>query len=218
MKMLMLAVIPFLLCGAEYPHAYPREGVTKLFENQRITIWEVVWKKGVKQPYHRHRYDMAGVYLRYGPIAVTALDGSVRYPARYEVPRPYFQRKDITHKEEAAGGPEDPEQLAIMIDLKEPATDAKAAPAGGRASSFERAGARNVLENERVRMWDLRWPKDSAAGPLVFERDSVVVFFEGGTLTDRKVAFKDVRFVPAGQVDRDTVVEGSPRAVIVEIK
>ena len=39
----------------DYPHAYPREGVTKRFENERVIVWEVVWPDGVPAEYHRHR-------------------------------------------------------------------------------------------------------------------------------------------------------------------
>ena len=66
-----------------------------------MTVWEVNWHHGDEQPFHRHRYDMAGVYLRYGPIVVTSLDGKNNSGAEFEVPRPYFQPKDITHREEA---------------------------------------------------------------------------------------------------------------------
>ena len=34
----------------DYPHAYPREGVTKRFENERV----IVWPDGVPAEYHRH--------------------------------------------------------------------------------------------------------------------------------------------------------------------
>ncbi len=128
----------------------------KLFDNQRITVWEVTWKRSVAQTWHRHRYDMAGVYLRWGPVNVTALDGSVRRnPVPFQVPRLHFQVSGITHKEEASGTASDPEQLAIMIDLKEPAT--KARPASPAQSAFQKAGARNAMENERIRIWDQDW-------------------------------------------------------------
>src|SRR5215831_2600859 len=93
-----------ITAAEDYPHAFPRAGTTKLFDNERVTAWEVHWLKDVAQPIHRHRYDMAGVYLRYGPIRVTSPDGKVS-PDRppFEVPRPYFQKKGITHKEEATG-------------------------------------------------------------------------------------------------------------------
>ena len=106
----------------EYPHAFPRKGVTQLIDNPRVTVWEVNWRHGDEQPYHRHRYDMAGVYLRYGPIVVTSVDGKASSGSVFEVPRPYFQPKDITHREEAHS-PGQPERLAIMVDLKDSATD-----------------------------------------------------------------------------------------------
>jgi len=75
MKVLGIARIGLLtagICAAgsllaqDYPHAFPREGVKKLFDNDRITIWEVNWIKNVPQPFHRHRYDMAGVFCGTG--------------------------------------------------------------------------------------------------------------------------------------------------------
>ena len=88
----------------EYPHAFPRKGVTQILDNTRVTVWEVNWRHGDEQPVHRHRYDMAGVYLRYGPDhrhRPRRQGQSGREP--FEVPRPYFQPKDITHREEAHG-------------------------------------------------------------------------------------------------------------------
>ena len=108
--------------AGEYPHAFPRKGVTQLFDNTRVTVWEVNWRHGDEQPVHRHTYDMAGVYLRFGIITVTALDGTANTGAEFAVPRPYFQVKGITHREEAHA-PGTPERLAIMVDLKDAVTD-----------------------------------------------------------------------------------------------
>ncbi len=56
---LTLAAIMILACGAamiaetdgqEYPHAFPRAGVKKLLENDRVMVWEVNWLKNVPQP------------------------------------------------------------------------------------------------------------------------------------------------------------------------
>ena len=115
------ALVPLVVVAEEYPHAFPRKGTTQLFDNERVTVWEVHWLKDMPQPIHRHRFDMAGVYLRFGPIRVTSPDGAVS-PQRppFDVPRPYFQEKGITHREEAIGFAADaPERFAIMFDLKE---------------------------------------------------------------------------------------------------
>jgi hypothetical protein len=227
-----IGLLSAVICGAgflaaqNYPHAYPREGTKKLFDNDRVTIWEVNWLKNVPQPIHRHLYDMAGVYLRYGFINVTTPEGKVSPSNVFEVPRPYFQPRGITHKEEAVGGPNDPERLAIMVDLKEPA------PSGAVATSellpaFPREGAKDVLDNPRVRMWDYTWVPKKPVAMHVHDRDSVEVFVTGGTLVvktpdgkeeTRTVAMKDARFVPRGRVDSEEAVSGSPRAITIELK
>ena len=210
----------------EYPHAFPRAGTRQILDNARVTVWEVNWQHGVKQPYHRHKYDMAGVYLRYGVITVTNPDGTATSGQAFDVPRPYYQPKGITHREEATGKPGDPERLAIMIDLKEaPAATApitSSAPAG-----FPREGATNVLENERVRMWDLTWSPSAAARPVLYAHDSVEVVVSGGTFasrgadgkeTTRVVEPKDARFIARGTVETARASAGSPRTITVEIK
>ncbi len=212
--------------GQDYPHAFPRTGVTQLFDNPRVTVWEVNWIHGVKQPIHRHRYDMAGVYLRFGEITVTRPDGTATTGQTFEVPRPYFQLKDITHREEAMGKPGDPERLAIMVDLKDDplppfkltATDPKA---------FPRDGAANVLENNRVRMWDYTWKPGAPTARHAHDTDTIEVFVTGGRIRTRAgdgkeethdVAVKTARWVPRGRVDTEEAVAGSPRAIVVELK
>jgi hypothetical protein len=209
----------------EYPHAFPRKGVTQLIDNPRVTVWEVNWRHGDEQPYHRHRYDMAGVYLRYGPIVVTSLDGKANTGSVFEVPRPYFQPKDITHREEAHS-PGQPERLAIMVDLKDSATDMMfiddPAP-----SAWPRDGARNVLENPRIRMWDYTWATGAPAVKRVYRSDVVEVVVTGGTVKvtgvngqaeTRVMAPKDARFVARGTFSSEELVSGSPRVIAIELK
>ncbi len=224
---LCLAGVSAALMAQDYPHAFPRTGVTRLFDNDRITIWEVNWKNGVPQPVHRHRYDMAGVYLRYGKITVTTPDGRATTGAPFEVPRPYFQVKDVTHREEAVGAPGDPERLAIMVDLKDLPSPPPIETQPGLAPWFPHEGARMVLDNPRVRMWDYTWTSGQTVARHVHTSDAVVVFVSGGvlktTLADgtvetQTVNFKDAPFVPRGRVDTEEAVSGSPRAIVIELK
>ena len=210
----------------DYPHAFPRTGVTQLFDNARVTVWEVNWIHGVKAPNHRHRYDMAGVYLRYGDITVTRPDGTATSGQTFEVPRPYFQPKDITHREEAMGKPGDPERLAIMVDLKDDAVPPFRMTTADPAA-LPREGAANVLDNARVRLWDYTWKTGAPAARHVHQSDTIEVFVTGGrirttaadgTQETHEVAFKTARWVPRGRSDREEAVAGSPRAIIVELK
>lgn len=215
-----------LVAAQNYPHAFPRKGVTQLFDTERVTVWEVNWINGVPQPIHRHRYDMAGVYLRYGKITVTTPEGQAATGAEFPVPRPYFQPKNITHKEEAVGAPGDPERLAIMVDLKD-TTVAPFVVKTGMDAAFPRGGAKDVLDNPRVRMWDYTWVPGKLIAQHVHDTDTIEVFVDGGTIktttADGKedthvVAFKTARLVPRGRVDSEEAVSGSPRAIVIELK
>ncbi len=212
----------------EYPHAYPREGVSKLIDNDRVIVWDVNWIRGVEQPYHRHLYDMAGVYLRWGPIKVTQLDGSFNPPSDpFAIPRPYFQRAGVTHKEEMIGfAPDAPERWSIMIDLKDvPSKQIKALP--NVPVAFPRAGAELAIDNDRVSEWKHGWEAGKALPQVQYVKDAVQVFYEGGRLqfTDAEgnvstesFVIGDARFIPAGTVVTEMAVNSSPKAVTVEIK
>lgn len=231
----------FLLCGAlttvaatataadqELPHAYPRDGVATLFENDRVFAWDVTWLRGVEQPYHRHRYDMAAVYLRYGPIRITALDGSVnpQTPA-FDIPRPFFQGKGVTHKEEMVGFADDvPERWAIMFDLKDVTAEPLPLPAG-MAPAFPRHGAELAIDNERVLEWVHGWEAGQPLATHMYTRDAVQVFYEAGSLsftdaaghsTTESFEIGDARFVPAGTIVTEAAISGSPKAVTIELK
>ena len=223
---LVLAVLMVIAIGAQtYPHAFPRAGVTKLFENERVIAWDVRWVRDVPQPFHRHQFDMAGVYTVYGPIRVTSPDGSVSPGTPFEVPRPYFQPKGVTHKEEAIGFPGAPEREAVMLDLKDvsfpPVTKA------GVPAAFPRDGARQAIDNARVIEWDYTWTSGRPVAQHIHDKDAVEVFFDPGTIRyrtadgkeeTRTFKRKDARFVARGTVDREEAASGSPRAVIVELK
>ncbi|MBZ5604255.1 MAG: hypothetical protein LAO79_18290 [Acidobacteriia bacterium] len=168
-----------------YPHAFPRTGTVKPFENDRVTVWEVNWLKGVMQPVHRHRYDMAGVYLRFGQITVTGPDEPVPASPKpgpvFEIPRPYYQPKGVTHREVAFGGPNDPERLGIMCDLKDSTPQPFEVPPG-MMTAFPREGAKDVLDNARVIEWDYTWKPHAPVARHVHDKDSIEVFLEGGTI------------------------------------
>jgi len=227
----LIAASVGVLLAQNYPHAFPREGTVMLFDNERVTIWEVNWKNtGNVPPIHRHLYDMAGVYLRFGQVSVTGPEVPVvAHPKPgepFDVPRPYYQPKGITHRETPIGAPGDPERLAIMVDLKDyPMPPFEVKP--GMSTAWPRVGARDVLDNARVVEWDYAWPANKALPQHVHARDSVEVFYEGGTLLTRMadgheeskvVAFKSARFVPKGQVDTEEATSGTPHAIVIEIK
>lgn len=212
----------------DYPHAYPRAGVTKIFENDRGMAWNVEWHKNIEQPYHRHLYDMAGVYLRFGPIRVTRLDGSTS-PRRppFDIPRPYFQKKGVTHKEEVIGFAADaPMRWAIMFDLKE-VDKAPLVTTPGMNAAFPRDNATIEIDNERVTLWDYAWTVGETLPKLFYTKDCVQVFYKAGEIqyTDvngkverRSFKIGDAYFIAAGTIQSQQAISGSPSAITIELK
>ena len=52
------------------PDKFPREGAVKLFETDRVIVWDYVWKTGMKTPLHLHYKVDAAVYLVAGKTRV----------------------------------------------------------------------------------------------------------------------------------------------------
>ena len=208
----------------EYPHAYPREGVTKRFENDRVIVWEVLWLDGVPQPYHRHRYDMTGVFLRWGPLRVTRPDGTFTVSETpFEIPGTFLLPKGVTHKEEGIG---QPERHSIMIDLKD---DPPTAPTARTdlPPAVPMDGATLMLDHARVKVWDVPLTEGQDLPLHVHGTDTAVVFIGGGSVRsigedgaeeDRTYAYKDVDYWPAGRAHRIEVVAGAPRAILFELQ
>ena len=212
--LLAIGTVPVLAQPAQdeedYPHAYPREGVTKRYENERVIVWEVIWPDGVPAEYHRHRYDMTGVFLRWGPLRVTRPDGTFTVSETpFEVPSTFLLRKGVTHKEEGIG---QPERHSIMIDMKDYAPPPRE-PRTDVPPAMPHEGATLVLDEERVRVWDVRLAEGQELPLHVHNSDTVAVILEGGTLREtdedgiadtRIYAYRDVSSGPPAGVRTGT--------------
>lgn len=115
---------------------------------------------------------------------------------------------------------------SIIIDLKDHLVD-PIPNTSGYPLAFPRAGAKKILENSRVVVWDYTWTP-AVATPMHFhDKDTVVVFLEDGDLSsttlDGKVVVNSftspaVRFNPRNRTHTETLVRGKQRAIITELK
>jgi hypothetical protein len=67
--------VPTLANKSGYPEAFPREGVRRLLDNPRVTVWDVSFTQGKPTPTHFHSTDVVVVYLENGDTLSTAPDG-----------------------------------------------------------------------------------------------------------------------------------------------
>jgi len=105
--------VPPLVNASGFPNAFPRPGVTKRLENDKVLVWDYTWTTGVPTPMHFHDKDVVVVYLENGALKSTTPDrqsvvndlspGLIRFNAR-----------DRTHTEELVKG----KSRAIITELK----------------------------------------------------------------------------------------------------
>lgn len=221
-RVMMLGLFSLVLAAQSYPPPFPRAGATKLLENERVVVWDVTWPKGQQTALHRHIYDMTGVYIAPGNRLITAVDGSKR-PVTTAAGGIIWQNRGLTHIEE---GTSDEPLRAIMIELKQDAavgTDASP----DLPPAFPRESAKQLLENDRVRVFENVWPLGKPGPVHRHVRDNVVVWMADGKLRSTPKAGEprvtDVRkftvtYSQRGNVHSEEAIEGPPRAYVFELK
>jgi len=212
-----------LLAAQTYPPPFPRDGATKVLENESVVVWDVTWVKGKPTPMHQHPVDVVGVTLVPGTVRVTLPDGSTRESEKDTAGAVSSGGKGLIHMEE---GTSDVPRRAILIELKGAKKDPLTRPEGVERA-WPREGASKVLENDQVVVWDYRFQKGQPI-PLHFhDKDTVVVELAPGVTRSvpkdgapQETTWQGMRarFAPRGRVHREEVVSGSPRGIIVEIK
>ena len=222
MRLTLILASSLLLACQSYPPPFPREGATKLIENERVVVWDVTWHKGRTTPVHRHTRDIVGVYLGSGTRNIIAQDGT-KTPSVSKAGEAVYSTKGVIHSEE---GTSDVPLRAILIEL------VGDSPSGGSASStlppaFPRDGAAKLLDNARAVVWDYRWAPQATVPMHRHTMDAVVIWFEAGTLRSTPATgapsevvadVGQVRYAPRGTEHSETATSGTPRAIVVELK
>jgi len=96
-----------------YPLAFPRPGVKKLLENERVIVWDYTWEPGVATPMHFHDKDVVVLFLEDGDLKSTTPDGQDTVTA-YTPGTVRFSTRSRTHSETLVRG----KQRAIIAELK----------------------------------------------------------------------------------------------------
>jgi hypothetical protein len=96
-----------------FPDAFPRDGIKKLVDNKRLTIWDYTWTPGVPTPMHYHAKDVVTIYMTTGEIRSTVINGT--FVVNSVTPGlARFNARNRTHTEELIKGA----GRAIIVELK----------------------------------------------------------------------------------------------------
>ena len=181
-----------------YPEPFDREGATKVFENDRVKVWDVSWLQRA-YPTHKHLYDYAGVYYTSGDRVVVSPQGQ-RSPTHTNAWDTFFFRRNVTHSEEGVGTDV---LRAVFLELKEPT-------AVGGANTASTGLGKQVRESDRLIIWEYIPAQGTQPPAHQHEKDAVVVSFTG--------LKPKITFVPRGTVDQGKETAGADRTYTFELK
>ena len=221
---LALAAVVALAAVQTYPVPFPREGTTKLLENDRVMVWRLDWEQNRPTAMHEHTRDLVAVVLDGGRVTSKTRDGAVAM-RDLKAGDGLFQPRGMIHIEELV---EPARARSISIELRNdaPATPARAANSSA-PEAFPREGARLVVDNARVAIWDYQWLADRPVGLHVHSRDTVLVpvtagevrvDFETGETRVTHLVPGEVMYFSGAGAHREQAIAGSPRAILVELK
>jgi hypothetical protein len=212
-----------VVAGAQtYPPAFPRPTAKKLFETDRIVVWDIVWPKGYATPLHRHVYDQVGTYYATGGRTIITPDGEKR-SSTTPVGALSTTKRGTTHIEEGAS---DPPLRAIFIEMKQDTGSGQPEAAAAAQPPWIRDGVKALLDDERVVVWDYTW-KSGAPAAAAYTRDTVAVWLsagkikvtpQGGSASVVDVVPGQVKRYARGVAENVEVLEGSPRQMIFAFK
>jgi len=104
---------PPITNSSGFPSAFPRPGSMKLFENNRVIVWDYTWTLNSAGNMHFHDKDVVVMYLADGDLQSTVPDGT-KTLNEYKPGMIRFNLRDRVHFETLVRG----KQRAIIVELK----------------------------------------------------------------------------------------------------
>jgi hypothetical protein len=193
-----------------------------VIDNERVAVWDIVLTPGQPTSLQRHENDFVTMFLVGGDIRTTDVNGKTSVVS-HNFGDAVYSKKGTEEKEEVISA--SPARL-IVVELKDHPVPPLVNKSGYPAA-FPRPGSKNVLDNERVAVWNYSWTPGVPTPMHYHDKDIVVVYrFEGSlkstTPDGRSVVndykFGSIRFNKGDRVHFETLVKGQQSAMMIELK
>jgi hypothetical protein len=166
--------------SGKYAAPYPRDGVLKLGESDRVAAWEVLRAKGATSPMYQLPLDQVVVTLTEGAVKFTTPDGATRF-SEEKFGSVRYESKGTIQQEE---GLSDIPSRAVVFQLKE-APSRTFPEVGGIPGQFPRINAVKLFETDRINVWDQVWLPNQTLTNHLHYTQTVAVFLMGCKLQTR---------------------------------
>jgi hypothetical protein len=212
-----LSILSSPTLAQQYKPSFPRDGATKLLENEFVTLWDVTYEKGKSAPMQEQRYDQVSLTMSEGAVKVTRPDNTWTVDhSRFATVR--FEPKGTITSEE---GVSDKPRREIVVELKDydvPTLDPPLAAelrAQDMRGQFPREEATKILETDRIIVWDNQYRLGPGARHAHYNQ-VVGVWIEAGTLNHSPRTFGQVNFRAPGPPHEEEAGNPLPRAIFIE--
>ena len=95
------------------PNGFPRQGARKVFENDKVIVWNYAWQIGKPTPMHFHNTEVVVAYGGDGDIKATSPDGKSTISHR-KTGDIVYNLANRSHSEELVNGTAN----GVMLELK----------------------------------------------------------------------------------------------------
>ena len=199
------------------------QGNKPIIDNDRVIVWDVTWEKNQPGFAAAGDHDNVTVYLSGGDFKIKAADGTSR-TVKHKTGDAVFRFKGVRRSEmwTGSGTPPRTTEIALKDSDKRPAVNTS-----GNPLAFPRPGTANVIDNDRVFVWDSRWQPGVPTAMHFHDKDVVVSYLEDGDLTSiapdgttvvNPYKFGVIRFTAGNRSHKEVLTKGTQRAIIVELK
>jgi uncharacterized RmlC-like cupin family protein len=194
-----ISIIALLVCqGGVLTLA--QENTTKILENERVAIWKIGADARQSPPARQPRFPA---------VLISLVDGAVRF----------IDATDTSTIRPESG-------QAVLIELKDHLVTPLEAPVT-IARAFPRQGAKQIVDNNRVNVWDVTWTKGMKTSVHFHDKDVVVLYLTSGTVRSIPLngeptavprSSGEAVFLPRGRTHVEECIDGPRRDIIVELK
>jgi hypothetical protein len=219
----ILLISPFSVLAQKTTPPFPRDGATKVQDNDRVFTWGSTLQKGKSTGMNKLDLDQVSVSLTEGAIKITRPDGtwdieqerlgSVRY-----------NPKGTTLQEECVS---DTPCRVMVFQLKDYVPDPWPTREG-IPPQFPRINTVKLFETDRFTVWDQVWKPGEPIVRHAHYHRTVTVFLQGGTIhtiPDSGIpnppftrspgeVLANVTFNPDAHIEEG--LSGTPRAIWIE--
>jgi hypothetical protein len=213
------------LAQKDHSAAFPRDGATKIQDNERFAIWNVVWEKSKSSGMRKLDLDQISVTVTEGALKISRPDGTWSIEQHTSGSVRFEPKGTVIEEEGVSDTPchETVFQLKDFVPVPWPVTE-------GVPNQFPRINTVKLFETDRVNVWDQVWkPGERITRHLHYHR-TAAVFLQGGTIQsiqDGGIAtepftrksgevISTATFRPVPHEEEQ--VAGLPRAIWIEFK